>query len=99
MTAMDTGLPLPRTARWREAAVVAAAGVLCLLGGIIGLIFGYGIGAIAASLIPGFPAEAYTPWWAIVLALGFSACVGVVFGMLPAAKAANLDPISSLRYE
>jgi putative ABC transport system permease protein len=73
--------------------------VLCLLGGIIGLIFGYGIGALAASLIPGFPADAYTPWWAIVLALGFSAFVGVVFGMLPAAKAANLDPISSLRYE
>ncbi|MFJ5208529.1 sensor histidine kinase [Streptomyces nigra] len=35
MTATDTGLPLPRTARWREAAVVAAAGVLCLLGGTI----------------------------------------------------------------
>jgi putative ABC transport system permease protein len=73
--------------------------VLCLLGGIIGLILGYGIGALAASLIPGFPAEAFTPWWAIVLALGFSAAVGIVFGMLPAAKAANLDPISSLRYE
>ena len=73
--------------------------VLCLLGGFIGLVLGYGIGALAASLIPGFPAEAFTPWWAIVLALGFSAVVGVVFGMLPAAKAANLDPISSLRYE
>ena len=73
--------------------------VLCLLGGFIGLVIGYGIGALAASLIPGFPAQAYTPWWAIVLALGFSAVVGVVFGMLPAAKAANLDPISSLRYE
>ncbi|MFE0533416.1 sensor histidine kinase [Streptomyces nigra] len=35
MTATDTGLPLPRTARWREAVVVAAAGVLCLLGGTI----------------------------------------------------------------
>ncbi len=72
--------------------------VLCLLGGIVGLAFGYGIGALAASLIPGFP-SAYTPLWAIALALGFSAAVGVVFGILPAAKAANLDPISSLRYE
>jgi putative ABC transport system permease protein len=73
--------------------------VLCLLGGFIGLVFGYGIGALAASLIPGFPADAYTPWWAVALAIGFSGVVGVVFGMLPAAKAANLDPISSLRYE
>jgi putative ABC transport system permease protein len=73
--------------------------VLCLLGGMIGLVIGYGIGALAAAAIPGFPASAYTPWWAIVLALGFSGVVGVVFGILPAAKAANLDPISSLRYE
>ena len=72
--------------------------VLCLLGGVAGLVIGYGIGALAASLIPNFPA-AHTPWWAVVLALGFSAAVGVGFGILPAAKAANLDPISSLRYE
>ena len=72
--------------------------VLCLLGGLVGLAIGYGIGTLVASLIPGFPA-AYIPWWAIVLALGFSGVVGVVFGILPAAKAANLDPISSLRYE
>jgi len=72
--------------------------VLCLLGGVVGLMLGYGIGAVAASYIPGFP-PAYTPLWAVSLALGFSGVVGVVFGILPAAKAANLDPISSLRYE
>jgi putative ABC transport system permease protein len=72
--------------------------VLCLLGGLVGLAIGYGIGALAASFIPGFPA-AHTPWWAVALSLGFSALVGVVFGILPAAKAANLDPITSLRYE
>jgi putative ABC transport system permease protein len=72
--------------------------VLCLFGGFIGLVLGYGIGALAASFIPGFP-PAYTPWWAVALALGFSGAVGVVFGILPAAKAANLDPITSLRYE
>jgi putative ABC transport system permease protein len=72
--------------------------VLCLFGGLIGLAFGYAIGALAASFIPGFP-PAYTPWWAVALALGFSGAVGVVFGILPAAKAANLDPITSLRYE
>ena len=72
--------------------------VLCLIGGFVGLVIGYGIGALAASFIPGFP-DAHTPWWAVALALGFSGVVGVVFGILPAAKAANLDPISSLRYE
>jgi len=72
--------------------------VLCLLGGLVGVIIGYGIGAVAASFIPGFP-PAHTPLWAVTLALGFSAVVGVVFGILPAAKAANLDPIASLRYE
>ena len=72
--------------------------MLCLFGGLIGLVFGYGLGALSASFIQGFP-PAYTPWWAVALALGFSGVVGVVFGILPAAKAANLDPIASLRYE
>jgi putative ABC transport system permease protein len=72
--------------------------VLCLIGGAVGLGIGYGIAAIATALIPGFPG-AHTPLWAIALALGFSGAIGVIFGILPAAKAANLDPISSLRYE
>ena len=72
--------------------------VLCLIGGAVGLAIGYGIAAIATALIPGFPG-AHTPLWAVVLALGFSGAIGLIFGILPAAKAANLDPISSLRYE
>jgi len=72
--------------------------ILCLLGGLAGLAIGFGIGMLAASYIPNFP-PAHTPVWAIVLALGFSAGVGMVFGILPAAKAANLDPIQALRYE
>ena len=87
-----------RDAAPHPAQFLIEAVVLCLLGGLIGVVLGYGIGALAASLIPGFP-PAHTPWWAVALALGFSAAVGVVFGILPAAKAANLDPISSLRYE
>ena len=72
--------------------------VLCLFGGFIGLVIGYGDRRARSVAHSGFP-PAYTPWWAIALALGFSGVVGVVFGILPAAKAANLDPISSLRYE
>lgn len=71
---------------------------LCIIGGIIGLLIGYGIGAGAAALIPGFPA-AHVPLWAIFLAIGFSALIGIVFGIVPAAKAASLDPIEALRFE
>ncbi len=72
--------------------------LLCLLGGLVGLLIGYGIGAFAAAAIPNFPA-AVVPLWAILLSVGFSAGVGLVFGIMPAAKAANLDPIEALRYE
>jgi putative ABC transport system permease protein len=72
--------------------------VLCLIGGAVGLAIGYGIAALATAIIPGFPG-AHTPLWAVALALGFSGAIGLIFGILPAAKAANLDPISSLRYE
>jgi putative ABC transport system permease protein len=71
---------------------------LAMLGGIAGLLLGYLLGALVSKLIPGFP-EAVMPWWAVLLACGFSTVVGVVFGIMPAAKAANLSPIEALRYE
>lgn len=72
--------------------------VLSLIGGIIGVILGYGLGVLASAMIPYFP-PANVPLWAIGIAFGFSAGVGIIFGILPAAKAANLDPIEALRYE
>jgi len=72
--------------------------LLSLLGGMIGLAAGFGLGTLIATSIPGFPPAAI-PFWSIALALGFSGFVGVLFGILPAAKAANLDPIDALRYE
>ncbi len=72
--------------------------LLSLLGGLIGLAMGYGLGTLISSSIPSFPA-ASVPLWSVFLALGFSGFVGVLFGILPAAKAANLDPIDALRYE
>ncbi len=71
--------------------------VLCMIGGFIGLLLGYGIGLAVAAAI-NLP-EAYVPLWAVLLAFGFSAFVGIVFGIMPAAKAANLDPIEALRFE
>jgi putative ABC transport system permease protein len=70
---------------------------LCLLGGLIGLLIGYGFGMIAAAALDA--PSAVVPPWAILLAFGFSAFVGIAFGIMPAAKAANLDPIEALRYE
>jgi putative ABC transport system permease protein len=51
-----------------------------------------------AALIPNFPTPA-VPWWVVLGSCGFSALIGMVFGLLPARKAANLAPIDALRYE
>jgi putative ABC transport system permease protein len=71
---------------------------LSLLGGGVGVAIGYGLGVAVAKMIPGFP-PAHVPLWAVGLAIGFSAGVGIFFGIYPAAKASRLDPIDALRYE
>jgi putative ABC transport system permease protein len=71
---------------------------LSLIGGGIGLALGFGLGALVSKLIPGFP-PAHVPLWAVALSFGFSAIVGIFFGIYPAAKASRLDPIEALRYE
>jgi putative ABC transport system permease protein len=71
---------------------------LSVLGGMLGLVIGYGLGAAIAAMIPDFP-PAVVPWWAAALSLVFSGTVGVVFGVVPASQAARLDPIDALRYE
>jgi putative ABC transport system permease protein len=70
--------------------------VLSSLGGLIGVILGIG-GSILLGNYKGWPVEPSTP--AMVIAVGFSAAVGVFFGFYPARKAAQLDPIEALRYE
>ena len=65
-------------------------------GGLIGVGFGFGV----AELMTRFsPFTALVEPQSVLLALGFSAAVGVFFGWYPALRAARLDPIEALRYE
>ena len=70
--------------------------VLTGLGGISGL----AVGEVASLLMNAYsPLPAFVPVWAILVGVGISASVGIVFGLWPAWKAARLDPIEALRYE
>ena len=72
------------------------AAVLTSVGGVLGILLGSAIG-LAVHFFTGFPVS--MPVWSFALGLGFSATVGIVFGMYPAIRAARLDPIEALRYE
>jgi putative ABC transport system permease protein len=70
--------------------------VLCILGGLVGIIIGIGIGNLAGSFLN---AEFAIPLDWVILGISMCIIVGVIFGTYPAYKAANLDPIEALRYE
>ena len=72
------------------------AAVLTSAGGVLGIFFGSAIGLIV-HWISGFPVS--LPWWSFAIGIGFSAGVGIFFGLVPAIKASRLDPIEALRYE
>ncbi len=72
--------------------------VLAVIGGLIGMVFGFALAYAIAGLIPNFPPPS-VPWWAVAGSALFSMLIGMIFGILPASKAANLAPIDALRYE
>lgn len=75
---------------------ITEAIVLCLFGGVIGIILGVGVGNLAGSLLN---ATAVIPLDWVLVGVILCILIGVVFGTYPAMKAANLDPIEALRYE
>jgi putative ABC transport system permease protein len=68
--------------------------LISLSGGVAGLGAALGITAVARHAFPEFPVQA--PVWAVAAALGVSILVGVLFGAMPARRAARLDPIAAL---
>jgi putative ABC transport system permease protein len=68
--------------------------ILSLFGGIIGITIG-AVGSLALNAV----IKTYVTVWSVFLASGFSALIGIIFGVAPAVRAARLDPIDALRYE
>ncbi|OPX18473.1 hypothetical protein BXT86_00975 [candidate division WOR-3 bacterium 4484_100] len=70
--------------------------VLALIGGVIGIIGGILLAKLISAISP---LKAAVALWMILLGFGFSAAVGIFFGIYPARRAAGLNPIEALRYE
>jgi putative ABC transport system permease protein len=76
---------------------LAEAAAVAVAGGAVGVAIGFALGATLRRLVPGLPVE--TPLSFVMVALGVSLVVGLLSGVLPARRAARLDPIEALRAE
>lgn len=77
-----------------RSAFLTEAAMLSLAGALLGYLLGQGGAALIRQLYPAFPA--YPPDWAVLAALATSLVTGILFGVLPARRAALLDPVLSL---
>jgi putative ABC transport system permease protein len=76
---------------------IGEAVVLASIGGLAGLVIGTGGAWLLGIAVPALPT--HTPWSYVVLAELLAAVIGLAAGVLPAVRAANLDPIEALRAE
>jgi putative ABC transport system permease protein len=92
----EVGLLKALGARGRQitALFLAEAVLLSIAGALAGLVVGYAANAVVGRLYPTLPVGA--PTWAVVLALVIAVASGVVFGLMPARRAARLDPVVAL---
>jgi putative ABC transport system permease protein len=72
------------------------AATLTMVGGAVGILFGLGAGALLKA---GLGLDSAVPLWSIALACGVSIAIGLVFGLIPANRAARMDPVEALRHE
>jgi len=97
----EIGIRMAVGARERDILLqfLAEAVVLSLLGGTIGIIFGYGVSKVLGKIKVFSQFQTVVSPGSVLLAFLFAASVGIFFGFYPARKASKLDPIEALRYE
>jgi putative ABC transport system permease protein len=76
------------------AVFLTEAVLISVSGGVVGLLLGRAVVSIVLWIFPSFPLV--VPLWAAVAALATSVVVGVIFGVLPARRATQLDPVAAL---
>jgi putative ABC transport system permease protein len=94
----EIGLRKAVGARPRDIGVqfLLEAVLLTTIGGVTGMALGIAVAVLVDRLTP---VPAAVTWWALALAFGVSAAVGIVFGVVPAQRAGRLDPVVALRTE
>lgn len=72
------------------------AATLTLMGGLLGVVVGLGAGELLKGQLG---LESQVPLWSAIVAVSVSIGIGLTFGILPANRAARMDPVEALRHE